>query len=119
MLTARYFFVIAIAAISYIGVLRVPAQERQSKPGPTSKPARWIASEYRGLRLGKSTIDDVLAKFGKPDWEGENEEKWFESDAKEELALRYYADGDRLGDGERHDSLPLQRRGSWETSAPR
>lgn len=50
---------------------------------------KWIPGTYRGLTPGKSTYQDVKRVFGKPRWEGENEEKAFEGDSEFEILLQY------------------------------
>ena len=42
-----------------------------------------------GLKLGKATYSDVKRLFGKPRWEGGNEEKTFEKDEEFEILLQY------------------------------
>jgi hypothetical protein len=66
----------------------------QVKPIPNSKTkVRWIPATYRGLKLGKSTYNDVKKLFGKPRWEGGNEETTFESDSDFEVLLQYSYQG--------------------------
>lgn len=50
---------------------------------------KWTPTEYVGLLAGKSTYEDVKKLFGKPRWEGSNDEKAFESDSELEILLQY------------------------------
>lgn len=50
---------------------------------------KWMPATYRELHLGQSTYKDVKKLFGKPRWEGGNEEKTFEGDPEFEILLQY------------------------------
>jgi hypothetical protein len=50
---------------------------------------RWIPGTYKGLKIGESSYKDVKKTFGKPRWEGDNEDKTFESDTEFETLLQY------------------------------
>jgi hypothetical protein len=55
--------------------------------------APWIPSAYRTIVPGRSTYRDIKRVFGKPRWEGQNEDKTFENDAEFELLLQYAYQG--------------------------
>ncbi|QQS41289.1 MAG: hypothetical protein IPM63_18325 [Acidobacteriota bacterium] len=50
---------------------------------------KWEAGAYLGIRLGKSRLEDVVKKFGEPNWSGEPEEKTFEEDGEDEILIQY------------------------------
>jgi len=60
-----------------------------ANPAVSSATPKWVTATYRGITLGKSTYKDLKQVFGKPRWEGENEEKDFENDSEFEILLQY------------------------------
>jgi hypothetical protein len=54
---------------------------------------KWIPANYRGLKLGQSTYQDVKKIFGEPNWEGQNEENTFDEDSETEILLQYNNQG--------------------------
>ncbi len=66
----------------------------QMKPTRNTKnKVKWIPATYRNLKLGKSTYKDVKKLFGKPIWEGRNQDNTFESDPEFEILLQYSYQG--------------------------
>ena len=61
----------------------------QAVQTPRADHVRWIPGNYMGLKLGKANYSDVKRLFGKPRWEGGNEEKTFEKDEEFEILLQY------------------------------
>lgn len=72
------------------------AQTQVSAPteitaSPTSEPLmvgearKWIPGSYLGIEIGKSTRKDVIKKFGKPVWEGEEELEGEEEDIQKTI----------------------------------
>ena len=62
-------------------------------PSPREDIRKWIAPTHFGLTLGRSKEGDVKQIFGKPVWEGENNEKVFEGE-EDELLLQYVKVGE-------------------------
>lgn len=46
---------------------------------------KWIPGNYKGIEIGKSTRSDLIEKFGKPVWEGEEELEGEEEDVQKEI----------------------------------
>ena len=62
----------------------------QSNNTPSTHDIRkWISPEVLGLKLGKSTVRDIKRRFGKPIWEGSNQEKVFTDEAEDEILVQY------------------------------
>jgi hypothetical protein len=67
-----------------------PVNESQVNSIPSTQDIRtWISPEVLGLKLGRSTLADVKKKFGKPIWEGSNQEKVFTDESDDEILVQY------------------------------
>ena len=62
-------------------VTALPTVELQ-KNGESRK---WSPGSYEGIEIGKSTRQNVIEKFGKPVWEGEEEIEGEEADVQNQL----------------------------------
>lgn len=83
----------------YLGLLKEQANKNTNANGAENLSmnapqdnVKWTPIEYGGLLAGKSTYEDVKKLFGKPRWEGWNDEKAFESDTELEKLLQYSGD---------------------------
>jgi hypothetical protein len=96
MLTLLTCLGIAIFALQ-VGSCNKVISQNGARPTPTinaraQSPAdlrRWISPEVFGLKLGDSTLTDVKKQFGKPIFEGPNQEKVYTEDAEDEILVQY------------------------------
>jgi hypothetical protein len=96
-ITQTIFPIMAIHFLAWACVppMHVPAPTSTNpQEVATSQTGSWERAEFRGLRLGESTYDDVKRLWGNPRWEGENTEKLFD---EAEILLQYSALGDGVG----------------------
>ncbi len=56
-----------------------------AKPQKTGEIGEWIPGNYEEIEIGKSTRKDVIEKFGKPVWEGEEQIEAEEEDVQKEI----------------------------------
>lgn len=51
----------------------------------TNAARKWMPSSFSGIEIGKSTRDDLIKKFGKPVWEGDEELEGEEEEVQKAL----------------------------------
>jgi hypothetical protein len=81
--------VIFAVSVFYFGCRNVQTQNNNFptlKLQKSSGDRKWIPTGYAGIEIGKSTRNDVINKFGKPVWEGEEELEGEEEDVQEAIA---------------------------------
>lgn len=89
-------FVIALMFLMFCSGCKNAETKVNAFPIPTASPTpessksnndkiKWIPGSYAGIEIGKSNREDVVKKFGKPIWEGEEELEGEEEDVQKEI----------------------------------
>jgi len=84
-----------VTAITTQSALSAPTRRPQTTSSNVNK--SWMLPTFHGLQVGKSTTQDVLRVFGKPDSKGPSYDSLLESDKDGEILYEYSKGPD--GDG--------------------
>jgi hypothetical protein len=77
-----------LGALAGIIMFAQSAASGHQRPKPSEGNERWVPATFHGIRVGKSTSEDVIRTFGKPDGKDEVEELVVPSDKDGEVEAR-------------------------------
>ena len=90
-LTRMILNTLLLGALAGIVMFPQSAASGHQQPKPPEGNEQWVPGTFHGIRVGKSTSEDVIRAFGKPDGKGEVKELVVPSDKDGEIEYQYLA----------------------------